>query len=140
MEQGRTSCARSNDGDGCHTNRTAPTTVHSHTPRGSITTNSPQNGISRNGTRQLHRKREMSRPCSTLRFGAHAPCAEALWKTRRRVFVPIPFRRHVTPIHNKNITQSPSVTSPPQQQRGMTRPCLLPFVQANGWTRPTTRN
>ena len=73
--EGRTSGARNNDGDAWHTNRTAPTTVHSHTPRGSITTNSPQNGISRNVTRQLHRKREMSRPCSTLHLGAHPPSA-----------------------------------------------------------------
>ena len=38
MEEGRTSGARSNEGDVCHTNRTAPTTVHSHTRRGYLTT------------------------------------------------------------------------------------------------------
>ena len=39
--EGRTSGARSNDGDAWHTNRTAPTTVHSHTRRGYLTTRLP---------------------------------------------------------------------------------------------------
>ena len=137
--EGRTSSARSNDGDAWHTNRTAPTTVILTLAADTSPHTSPQNIISRNVTRQLHREREMSRPCSTRHLGAHAPSARRCGR-RRRVIGPIPFRRHPTPIPTKTSPQSPSVTSSPQQPPDMTLPCRLPFVQASGSTRPTTRN
>ena len=97
--------ARSNDGDMCHTPAQHDGNALSHSPRihhHKLATNSQFS--------QGHpttRERAMNGSClHALHFGTHAPCAEALWKTRR-VIGPIPFRRHKTPVHNKNITPIP---------------------------------
>ena len=83
---------------------TAPTTVLvSHSPeiphhtthhKTSFLATSPDNSIGN----------ERSTGCAPHSILGTCAFGEALWKTRRRVFVPIPFRRHLTHIHNKNIT------------------------------------
>ena len=139
VEQGRTSGARSNDSDAWHPDGTGDsaclTLAGDHSPH-----NSPHNVISRNVTRQLHREERSTGRAPHSIWGTCA-FGDALWKTRRRVFVPIPFRRHVTHIDNKNIT--PIHIRHFIHASTTTRhdtPVSSPFVQANGWTRPTTRN
>ena len=93
VEQGRTSCARSNDGDAWHPNGTDDgaclTLAGDPSPH-----DSPQNVISRNVTRQLHREREFNSPClHTLHLG-NMHLRGGVVEDKRRVIVPIPFRRH----------------------------------------------
>ena len=135
MEQGRTSGARSNDGDAWHTDGTgdgafshSPQIPH-HTPhhKPSFLATSPDTS----GTRD-----QQAVPQHTP-FGEHAHCAEALWKTRRRVIVPFPSDATQTPIH-KDPTSNESVTSPIPQHttRDIGTSHSSSLLQANGKTRP----
>ena len=135
MEQGRTSGARSNDGDAWHTDGTgdgafshSPQIPH-HTPhhKPSFLATSPDTS----GTRD-------QRPVPQhTPFGEHAPCAEALWKPRRRVIVPFPSDATQTPIH-KDPTSKESVTSsiPQHTTRDIRSSHSSRVLQANGQTRP----
>ena len=135
MEQGRTSGARSNDGDAWHTDGTgdgafshSPQIPH-HTPhhKPSFLATSPDTS----GTRD-----QQAVPQHTP-FGEHAPCAEALWKPRRRVIVPFPSDATQTPIH-KDPTSKESVTSsiPQHTTRDIRSSHSSRVLQANGQTRP----
>ena len=138
VEQGRTSGAGSNDGDGGTS--TAPTTVLSHTRRRYITTHLT--------TERHFSKRHPTTPSGTRDQQAvlHTPSGgtspSARRCGRRDDVSSSPFPSDVTRLTSttKTSPQSPSVTSSTHQQPDMTLPCLLPFVQANGSTRPTTPN
>ena len=138
VEQGRTSGAGSNDGDGGTS--TAPTTVLSHTRRRYITTHLT--------TERHFSKRHPTTPSGTRDQQAvlHTPSGgtspSARRCGRRDDVSSSPFPSDVTRLTSSTKTSphSPSVTSTHQQPCDMTLPCLLPFVQANGSTRPTTPN
>mgnify|MGYP004683865143 CR=1 FL=1 len=137
MEQGRTSGAGSNDSDGGTS--TAPATALSHTRRRSLTTHltTKRHFSKRHPTTPSGTRDQQAVPQHTP-FGEHAPCAEALWKTRRRVIVPIPFRRHKTPIHT-DLTSKESVASsiPQHTTRDIRTTHSSSLLQANGQTRPS---
>ena len=126
---------RSNDGDAWHP--TAPTTVLvSHSPE--IPHHTPPHITSFLATSpDTSGTRDQQAVTQQTPFGEHAPCAEALWKPRRRVIVPFPSDATQTPIH-KDPTSKESVTSsiPQHTTRDIRTSHTSSVLQANGQTRP----
>lgn len=129
--------ARSNDGDMCHARNTARRQRLSHTPADHPQQTPHKTPFLEGYPTTPSGTRDQQAVPQHTPFGEHAPCAEALWKPRRRVIVPFPSDATQTPIH-KDLTSKESVTSsiPQHTTRDIRTTHSSSLLQANGQTRP----